>query len=472
MGKNMKKISLIVFIITSLLITFGSTQSWGGEVDILVNKLVEKGILSQPEAQQLLKEMQKEGARQEVEIKEVATEAAKEEVKTSTVKLPKWADKVDFYGDLRLRHDTQWREEKKPGGDKDEYNRNRERFRLRLGMKAKTTETTEVGVRVASGSGYQNTTNQSFDGHARGKQIWIDRAYASWKATDYLKITGGKQKNPLFTTPLVWDPDVNPEGVSETIKFDITERFGLFANLGQYFVEELKIKDSNSDPTLLAFQLGTAIKPTDMMKFEFGVTYYNFMNLDDIEYDDLSDTTEFTGYNNKHGQQMVFNSNEELLNKFECWELAAKLKVKDVLPIPFSIYANYIVNTDADIDELIDKGAGFPGSDPADLEEYGSDDRDTGWLVGLSLGNKKKKGDWYAKYHYQELEDYAFPAVFVDSDFHGGGTNNKGHYMHLRYYLMDNIQARATGFLTEREDDSKDGKKDEDRVQLDLVFTF
>ena len=307
MGKNMKKISLIIFIITGLLITFGITQSWAGEVDILVNKLVEKGILSHSEAQQLLNEMQKEGARQEAEIKEVATEAAKEEIKTSGLKLPTWADKIDFYGDLRLRHDTQWRDEKKPGKDTDKYNRNRERFRLRLGMKAKTTETTEVGVRLASGSGYQNTTNQSCDGHARGKQIWIDRAYASWKATDYLKITGGKQKNPLFTTPLVWDPDVNPEGLSESLKFDITERFGLFANMGQYFVEEL---GTNTDPTLLAFQLGTAIKPADTMKFEFGVTYYNFMNLDDIEYDDLTDKTEFIGYNNKHGQQMVFDSDD------------------------------------------------------------------------------------------------------------------------------------------------------------------
>ena len=461
----MKKISLIVFIITGLLITFGSTQSWGGEVDLLVNKLVEKGILSHPEALQLLNEMQEEGAKQEVAIKEVATEAAKEEIKTSGLKLPTWADKIDFYGDLRLRHDTQWIDQT------DKSNRNRERFRLRLGMKAKTTETTEVGVRFASGSGYQNTTNQSCDGHARGKQIWIDRAYASWNATDYLKITGGKQKNPLFTTPLVWDPDVNPEGVSETLKFDITERFGLFANMGQYFVEELS---SNTDPTLLAFQLGTAIKPTDTMKFEFGVTYYNFMNLDDIEHDsgDIDDKTEFIGYNNRHGQQMVFKSDGELLNEFECWELAAKLKVKDVLPVPFSIYANYIVNTDADIDDLRDNGAVFTDSNPADLDAYGSDDRDTGWLVGLSLGNKKKKGDWYAKYHYQELEDYAFPAVFVDSDFHGGGTNNKGHYMQLRYYLMDNIQARASGFLTEREDDSKDGKRDEDRIQVDLVFTF
>ena len=470
----MKKTACVVFAVMGLLITSITTHSWAGEIDILVNKLVEKGILSHSEATQLLNEMQKEGVKQEVVIKETATEAAKQEVKTSMVNLPKWAEKIDLYGDLRLRHDTQWRTEKKPGKDKDKYHRNRERYRLRLGMKAKTTETTEVGVRLASGSGYQNTTNQSFDGHARGKQIWIDKAYASWKPLDSIKIIGGKHKNPLFTTPLVWDPDVNPEGVSECFKFDITKRFGLFANLGQYFIEELKIKDSNSDPTLLAFQLGTAIKPADTMKLEFAVTYYEFMNMDKLKWKTgiLDDTEEFAGYNDSYGQQMIFDNDRDLLNEWGCWELGAKLKIKDVLPVPFSVFGSFIVNADADIDELMRKGVNPGDSDPAKLEAYGSDDRNTGWLIGLSLGKKKKKGDWYAKYFYQELEDYAFPAVFVDSDFHGGGTNNRGHYIQGRYCLTDNIQARATGFSTEREDESKDGQKDEDRIQLDVVFAF
>jgi hypothetical protein len=77
------------------------------------------------------------------------------------------------------------------------------------------------------------------------------------------------------------------------------------------------------------------------------------------------------------------------------------------------------------------------------------------------------------KCFYQTLEDYAFPAVFVDSDFHGGGTNNKGHYVNGRYFITDNIHCRATGFIgTQREDESKDGMKDEDRIQLDVVFEF
>ena len=59
----MKKITLIVCLMGALLFHFGMIPSHASEVDVLINKLVEKGILSQQEAAQLLKEMQKEGAR-------------------------------------------------------------------------------------------------------------------------------------------------------------------------------------------------------------------------------------------------------------------------------------------------------------------------------------------------------------------------------------------------------------------------
>ena len=470
----MKKKAFILSVAIALVTMFSSIQSLAGEVDVLVDKLVEKGVLSDTEAQQILSEMHEESAREKAEIKQVATEVAKEEAETSGVKLPQWLERINFYGDLRLRHDTQWRTEQKPGKDEVKYNRNRERFRLRLGLTAKTTETTEVGVRLASGSGYQNTTNQSFDEHARGKHIFIDKAYASWKPLDYLKITGGKEKNPLFTTPLVWDPDVNPEGLSEKFRLGVTDRVDIFANLGQWVVEEINVKDRNSDPALFAYQIGSAIRPTETVSLDLALAYYDYQNLDDLEWKPgaLENPETFLGYNNKHSQQMIFDGNGMLLNEFKCWALQAKVKVKDVLPVQLSFFGSYINNTAADIDELIEKGVDTGDSDPEKLKKYGDDDRDSGWLVGLSVGSKKKKGDWYAKYFYQELEDYAFPAVFVDSDFHGGGTNNKGHYVQGRYFLADNIQARATGFFTKRQDERKDGKKDEDRLQVDVVFSF
>jgi len=169
---------------------------------------------------------------------------------------------------------------------------------------------------------------------------------------------------------------------------------------------------------------------------------------------------------------MIFDDAGTLLNEFGCWELGAKLKIKDLLPVPLSIFGGFIQNSDADISKLIAEGVDPGDSDPAELERYGDDDRDTGWQIGFSLGNKKKKGDLYGKYFYQELQDYAFPAVFVDSDFHGGGTNNKDHYINGRYFFTDNIHTRATLFLTEREDERKDGQKDEDRIQSDIILTF
>ena len=72
----------------------------------------------------------------------------------------------------------------------------------------------------------------------------------------------------------------------------------------------------------------------------------------------------------------------------------------------------------------------------------------------------------------EQLADLPIKVHFFDSDFHGGGTNNKGHLVQGVYCLADNIQAKATGFFTERENEDKDGKKDEDRIQLDLIVKF
>jgi len=430
---------------------------------------------TQPEKPETVTAVRQEGAKQKAEIQQAADDALQRIAKTGTMELPGWVKKVKFSGDLRLRHDTQWRDE-----ESDTYHRNRERFRLRFGAKIDVADDTEVGIRLASGSGFQNTTNQSFDEHGRGKELWIDRAYAKWQPKECFSLVAGKMANPLFTTPLVWDPDVNPEGLAELISYKASDSVEVFANLGQWFVEELNVKDTNSDPTLLAWQIGSTIKSWEKMTVQCALSYYDFLNLDDLEGDagDLRDDEEFLGYNHRHSQQMILDGDNKLVNEFKCLELGATVSFKDVIPVPFSFFGDYIRNLDADLDDWIEDGLavvdgdGDVISDPNDLLAYGSDDRDTGWLVGCDLGNKKKKGDWYLKYHYQELEDYAFPAVFVDSDFHGGGTNNEGHYVHGRYFLTDHIYAAATLFFTEREDESKDGKKDEDRVQLDVVIKF
>jgi polyhydroxyalkanoate synthesis regulator phasin len=94
----MKKIAFFLAVVGLLAMPLGAGPLRAGEVDVLINKLVEKGILSGPEARQLLTEMQKEGARQETAVKKVAEETAKEvakkDTKSASVKLPSWLQKT------------------------------------------------------------------------------------------------------------------------------------------------------------------------------------------------------------------------------------------------------------------------------------------------------------------------------------------------------------------------------------------
>ncbi|MBN1833385.1 MAG: hypothetical protein JW896_14870 [Deltaproteobacteria bacterium] len=76
----MKKTIMILFV-WSLFVGIANTPVMAGEVDILIKKLVEKEILTPSDAEALLKEMQKEGEREKGNIREVAAETSKEEVR-------------------------------------------------------------------------------------------------------------------------------------------------------------------------------------------------------------------------------------------------------------------------------------------------------------------------------------------------------------------------------------------------------
>ena len=96
-----------------------------------------------------------------------------------------------------------------------------------------------------------------------------------------------------------------------------------------------------------------------------------------------------------------------------------------------------------------------------------------GYQFGMNLGYRETKGDLYLQYFYQVLQDFAFPAVFVDSDFHGGGTNNRGDRAKVNYFLTDNIYLQGILFFTQLDSQaSSGGPFDENRTQLDVIFKF
>ena len=52
------------------------------------------------------------------------------------------------------------------------------------------------------------------------------------------------------------------------------------------------------------------------------------------------------------------------------------------------------------------------------------------------------------------------------------GRAAEGHRAKINYFLKDNIYLQGAFFFTERENEDKDGQKDEDRAQFDVIFKF
>ena len=470
--RNVRLASTVAFILSTCALHAGESET----VVRLLDLLKAKGIITEQEASDFLNEAVSEGSPAE-STQETEKASEKKEPQASTPKkeevpmnrsFASVKEKLSLGGDLRLRYDSQRRD---LGNDLN-WDRRRPRFRLRFGLKAQPTETTEVGLRLASGSGFQNTTNQSFGEHGRGKQVFIDRVYGSWQPARWLKVIGGKHQNIFFTSGLVWDPDVNLEGASESLTYK-GENFQLFSNLTQFVLGELDLKGkSNSDPIMLGYQGGFSVTPVKGTTIEIGTTFYDYRSLDLFSSSGLGDKSTFVGYNQAHGQQMVFDSSGNLLNRFGSIDVGAELRLSKLLPMPLSFFGHYIQNLRADIDKLQREGVTVGGSDPSALAVYGRDNRDSGYQFGVGFGYRGKRGDLHLQYFYQALEDFAFPAVFVDSDFHGGGTNNRGHSARVNYFLTDNIFLQGSFFVTRRDNEAKDGKQDENRTQLDVVFAF
>jgi len=173
---------------------------------------------------------------------------------------PEWLNGWSFGGDFRLRYE---------GTDFENdavKDRNRGRYRLRLAAKKKLTDSLNFELRLASGTGEATSTNQTFDESFSGKDLVIDRAYLTYDINEWV-LGGGKVKNPFHTTNVVWDSDVNQEGLFQ--KYDNKTFYAVF---GEMLVEE---ESSKEDTNLIAGQLGTKKKGV----YNASLAFYSYQNL-------------------------------------------------------------------------------------------------------------------------------------------------------------------------------------------------
>jgi hypothetical protein len=391
--------------------------------DALIDKLVDKGILTVDEAKNLREEADKDY--------KTAFQA-----KTG---MPDWVTSYKISGDFRGRYDQI------NTSDNAHYvDRTRFRFRLRFGIVANIVDNMEVGFRLASGDYAQGSSNQgnpvsgnsTLQNNGTKKNIWIDAAYAKWTALNngdwLLAATIGKMDNPFVFTPMMFDGDYTPEGGAITGGYTINDHHAIAFTSGAFVLDE--IANTTQDPFMFGGQVLWNAKWTPKLSTSAGVGFLQIGSPGKL-------TTANVPYQNQGNTRSAAGV---LLNNYN--------------PIIADANATYLLET-------------FPfytGAFPIKvggeyLNNPGAGQNNQGFWVGVTFGKSGTKRTWDLSYRYEYLEADAWYDQVVDDDpvaYYqnaptGGtagafaGTNIKGHQVRLNYSITDSLTFSLTGYITD-----------------------
>ena len=388
---------------------------------------------------------------------ELQREALIEKVKSHD-KLLETLQRISWFGDMRLRYEIVDRaSDNSTANDADGHlDTDRARIRFRFGARAHVYEDLDFVFRLSTGGDTASTSgNTTLDGTFGNEAISLNLAYGSWEFMNGLIVQGGKVKNPFMKSEVVWDNDVNPEGLSQIYQQKLGDTTLQFV-AGQYIVEETDRKNNidSDDVILLAWQAQLHQK-TKAGKFKFAVAWYDYHHLTD---QGSAITKQLGSGDGQRNSQVtgtdVNTTNMQTLDFMADWSSPIGSKHGN-------LFYEYALNTSADA--------------PAGNNTI-AQNLDTAWQLGLKFGDKnvKKAGQWQIKTLYRVVQQDAVFYALTDSSFHQGGTNAKGIEVGAKYAIRKGMQLGYTFFNTTNErGDVNGGKLDiPGQHQLDLQFSF
>lgn len=442
MGKRFLAL-LIVFAFTVTSFTLANA----GEMDVLVNKLVEKGILSPHEAQILLAEAKEE--------------AAKDLAKGKAVTAPAWTQRIKVKGDVRVRTQVDWGKNRAPA-----HQRTRNRVRARIGLEGKVNDQVKAGVKIVTGGTDARSTNQTLDNNFQTYDARLDQYYIKWtpkldaKKIGKVNVWGGKFKNPFKKTDLLWDGDINPGGfavqyMSPAFTDSVFPPTNIYGNGGFLWLDELGTSQYDAYMTVLQGGIKTEINADWGATLDLAGAWYGLSHVKGKSYSRLwsagTNTLTTDDGTNVYAQG------------FSLIDIIAEYDAKKLfdLNLAHGIYSDFIWNTDV------------------------SDD-DFAWKAGAYIGKKKpkKQGQWKLYGEYRYIERNAVPDFMPDSDFVGflqngtssdGGTNGQGFVGGLKYALLKNTVLGLKYYYCKPIETASGGSNFEapfNRFQMDVVVKF
>jgi hypothetical protein len=476
----------------------------------LINALVSKGVLTEEVAKDLIKAAE-DSARSKVSaqiaaeatqpktvrvpyIPEVVKKEIREQLRQEIVAqakeerwgdvnaVPDWVGRMKWEGDLRVRYqkDLFASSNAVPGFYANEWgatpgnttqDQDRWRVRARLGLLAKISDSVSAGFRITSGNLTDPvSTNQTVGQGFNKYSLVLDRAYLKLDPWDWLSVSGGRIPNPFFSTDLVWDDDLNFEGLAATFKPWAIENRALkpFVTVGAFPLQQVESSISNlaKDKWLYGAQAGLDWRQGNNSRWRFGLAYYDYVNVKgvaDTVADGVNPYAETAPRSRQKGNSVFdLSPDDNLFGLAADYHLLNFTAVADLAqfdPIHIILSGDVV------------KNLGYNTSQVASVMGTGYAEKTLGWNAKLTLGrpNISQPGEWQAFLGYRHLERDAVPDFFTDSDFALGGTNNKGYYLGGLYGLDKNTWLSLRWLSADSIDGTAFGV---DTVQLDMNAKF
>jgi hypothetical protein len=426
----------------------GTPTAHAQSSDALIDKLVDKGILTVDEAQSLRDEADKDFTR----------------ALTSKNGMPEWVKTLKLNGDFRGRYEGFY------GNEGAFVDRNRLRYRLRFGITAGLTDSFEVGFRLASGDATAAgglidpiSTNQTLDNNGAKKGIYIDQAYVRWKGLNTADLNGsitfGKMDNPFVYSDMVFDGDYTPEGLAGVLAYRLNEAHALSFMAGGFSLKELG--GSSADSFMAGAQLRWDADWNAKLKTSVGAGVLALT--EDQALGNAAVPNIGVGNTRDGAGNLVYNMNPFVLDAAATYTVESFPMYPTAFPI--KIAADYMQNPSA------------------------PDDRNSAWSAGVTFGKSGKKGTWEIAYRYKVLESDAWFEEVVDSDFgayygaglanagqgagYRNGTNARGHIVKASYSPYDFLTLGLTYFFTEAISEVPANTDSAiQRLQVDAVVKF
>jgi hypothetical protein len=409
---------------------------------------------------------------------------------------------IELFGDVRLRYayNGGQTDDNSPvarpangvAGHDDWQERERERYRIRLGLRGTVLDDWFFGIRLETNAS-DRSTNVTFGDDtsttspggggpfAKGSDgIDVGQAYIGYKGFKDITLTGGKMPNLLVTTPMVWDPDINPEGLTEqwkhsfsfgtageepaqsyskdgknvapvAVKTEPLVKLDIFVNLAQYVYDDANPENPlgpratttangghqlvpNTDAFLMAWQVGAKATFPHGIFFQIAPTLYNYTGNGDTF------NVHYQGGDPNLTNAASLAQNQTGINSLLVFDMPMELGWK-IGNLPMHIFGDFAANLEGD-DRA--NAAGHPG--------FG--DQRYAFQAGVGVGQLKKKHDWQIDAYYQLSEQYSLDPNLVDDDIFDSRLNMQGVVVKAGYALSDAVSVNFTYHYGWRYDDN------------------